>query len=103
MVDLEKDLSNFKLNIDKKDITIKEYIRLLTLGKKEYQKLLEENKKLKEALVRASKTVKKHIKRKYIIEQTDSEQRGQEQLAEINEEIIYEQPVEIKENKKRSG
>ena len=64
MVDLEKDLSNFKLNIDKKDITIKEYIRLLTLGKKEYQKLLEENKKLKEALVRASKNSEKTYKKK---------------------------------------
>ena len=46
-IDLEKDLSNVKLNIDGKDKTIKEYIRLLTLAKKEYRKLFEKSKKLK--------------------------------------------------------
>ena len=56
LIDLEKDLSNFKLNIDKKDKTIKEYIRLLTLEKKEYQKLFEENKR--------RKTMKKIYKKK---------------------------------------
>ena len=89
LIDLEKGLSNFKLNIDKKDKTIKEYIRLLTLEKKEYQKLFEENKRLKEFLERARKnSEKKYIKMKYIIEQTDSEQSEEEELPEENEEII---------------
>ena len=61
LIDLEKDLSIFKLNIDKNDKTIKEYIRLLTLAKKEYQKLFEENKRLKEALERARKNGEKNI------------------------------------------
>ena len=55
LIDLEKDLCNFKLNIDRKDKTIKEYIRLLTLAKKEYQKLFDENKRLKEALENSKK------------------------------------------------
>ena len=82
MVDLEKDLSNFKLNIDKKDRATKEYIRLLNIAKKEYQKLFEENKRLKEE----NKGLKKS--------------GG---VAKKPEEIIEEQPVEIKENKKKSG
>ena len=55
LLDLETDLSNFKLNIDKKDEAIKEYICLLTLAKKEYQKLFEKSKRLKEALGRVKK------------------------------------------------
>ena len=61
LTDLENDLSNFKLNIDKKGKTIKEYIRLLTLAKEEYQKLFEENKSLKEPLERARKKSEKNI------------------------------------------
>ena len=61
LTDLENDLSNFKLNIDKKGKTIKEYIRLLTLAKEEYQKLFAENKRLKEPLERARKKSEKNI------------------------------------------
>ena len=61
LTDLENDLSNFKLNIDKKGKTIKGYIRLLTLAKEEYQKLFEENKRLKEPLERARKSGEKNI------------------------------------------
>ena len=36
--ELEKDLSNFQITIQKKDKTIQEYIRLLKLTKLEHQK-----------------------------------------------------------------
>ena len=36
LTDLEKDLSNFKLDNDKKDRKLKEYIRLLGLAKNKY-------------------------------------------------------------------
>ena len=55
LLELDKDLSNFKLNIDKKDKTIKEYIRLLALANKKYQKLFEENKQLKHQLLKTRK------------------------------------------------
>ena len=48
LIELEKDLNNFKLNIDQKDKKIKEYIRLLELGKKEHQKVIHENNQLKQ-------------------------------------------------------
>lgn len=38
LLNLEKDQSNLKLTIDKKDKTIQEYIRFLKLIKIEYQK-----------------------------------------------------------------
>ena len=48
LIELEKDLNNFKLNIDQKDKKIKEYIRLLELGKKEHQKVIHESNELKQ-------------------------------------------------------
>ena len=36
LTDLEKDLSNFKLDNDKKDRKCKEYIRLLELARNKY-------------------------------------------------------------------
>ena len=45
--DLEKDLSNFKLDNDNKDRKIKEYVRLLQLARNEYQKVVQENNLLK--------------------------------------------------------
>ena len=48
LVELEKDLANFQLTVQKKDKTIQEYIQLLKLTKQEYQKLFQENKLLKE-------------------------------------------------------
>ena len=47
LIDLEKDLSNFKLNIDGRDKTIKEYIRFLTLAKKSIRNYLRETKGLR--------------------------------------------------------
>ena len=40
LIDLEKDFSSFKLNIDKKDKIIKEYFRLLILAKKRISKIV---------------------------------------------------------------
>ena len=68
LIDLEKDLFHFKLSIDKKDKTIKEYIHLLTLAKKEYQKLFEENKRLKEALLKTKKKYREG--KKYIYKES---------------------------------
>ena len=51
LIELENDLSNFKLNIDQKDKKIKEYIRLLELAKKEYQKVTHENNQLKQQIL----------------------------------------------------
>ena len=50
LVELEKDLSNFQITIQKKDKTIQEYVRLLKLTKQEYQKLFQENEILKDKL-----------------------------------------------------
>ena len=47
LTDLEKDLSNFKLDNDKKYRKLKEYIRLLELAINEYQELVQENNLLK--------------------------------------------------------
>ena len=47
LTDLEKDLSNFKLDNDDKDRKRKEYIRLLELARNEYQKVVQENNLLK--------------------------------------------------------
>ena len=71
LLEIEKDLTNFKLSIDKKDKTIKEYICLLKIAKKEYQKLYQKNRHLKQRLLQARKNYQKdkQIKRKYIVEQ----------------------------------
>ena len=61
LLDLGKDLLNFRLTIDKRDKTIQEYVRLLKLTKIEYQKLFNENKILKEKL---EKTERKKNKSK---------------------------------------
>ena len=50
LVELEKDLANFQLTVQKKDKTIQEYVRLLKLTKQEYQKLFQESKLLKERI-----------------------------------------------------
>ena len=44
LVELEKDLANFQLTVQKKDKTIQEYIRLLKLTKAEYQNCLKKIK-----------------------------------------------------------
>ena len=49
--DLEKDLSNFKLDNDNKDRKIKEYVRLLQLARNEYQKVVQENNLLKRQIL----------------------------------------------------
>ena len=61
LVELEKDLSNFQITIQKKDKTIQEYVRLLKLTKQEYQKLFQENEILKDKLnlIRKDKNYKK--------------------------------------------
>ena len=41
--DLEKDLGNFKLDIDNKDRKIKEYLGLLELARNKYRKVALEN------------------------------------------------------------
>ena len=50
LVELEKNLSNFQITIEKKDKTIQEHVRLLKLTKQKYQKLFQENKIIKEKL-----------------------------------------------------
>ena len=107
LIDLEEDLSNFKLNNDRKNKTIKEYIRLLILAKKEYQKLSEENKRLKETSERNkrqtknSREEKKYKRRQYVIEETDSEQSGEKELLSEVEEITEDIPAEITEKRKK--
>ena len=76
LTDLEKDLGNFKLDNDKKDRKLKEYIRLLELARNEYRKVVQENNLLKSQILglRQSRPKQKNqIKRKYIVENTDSE------------------------------
>ena len=50
LVDVEKDLANFQLTVQKIDKIIQEHVRLLKLTKQEYEKLFQENKLLKERL-----------------------------------------------------
>ena len=50
LIKLKKDFGNFQLSIQKKDITIQEYVRILKLTKQEYQKFFQENKLLKEKI-----------------------------------------------------
>ena len=47
LTDLEKDLSNFKLDNDNKNRKLKEYIRLLELARNECRKVMQENNSLK--------------------------------------------------------
>ena len=51
LTDLEKDLSNFKLDNGKKDRKLKEYIRLLVLARNEHQKVVQENNLLKRQIL----------------------------------------------------
>ena len=57
LLEIENDLTNLKLSIDKKDKTIKEYIRLLELAKREYQKVNLENQHLRHQLLIAKKVI----------------------------------------------
>ena len=51
LTDLEKDLSNFKLDDDNKDRKLKEYIRLLELARNEYRKVVQESNLLKRQIL----------------------------------------------------
>ena len=51
LTDLEKDLSNFKLDDDNKDRKLKEYIRLLGLARNEYRKVVQESNLLKRQIL----------------------------------------------------
>ena len=76
LTELEKDLDNFKLENDNKDWKLKEYIRLLELARNEYQKVVQENNPLKRQILglrQSRPKQKKQIKRKYIVENSDSE------------------------------
>ena len=72
-------MSNFKLDKDNKDRKLKEQIRLLELARNKYRKVVQENNLLKHQILglRQSrpkqKKKKKNIKRKYIVENSDSE------------------------------
>ena len=55
---------------------LKEYIRLLELARNEYQKVVQENNPLKRQILglrQSRPKQKKQIKRKYIVENSDSE------------------------------
>ena len=70
LTDLEKDLSNFKLDNDKKDRKLKEYIRLSELARNEYRKVVQENNLLNHQILgfrQSRPKQKKQIKRKYIV------------------------------------
>ena len=67
LLNLEKNLSNFQLIIDKRDRTIQEYIKLIIkLTKIEYQTLFNKNKTLKEKLEKTEKRKKIRAKKKII-------------------------------------
>ena len=51
LTDLEKDLSNFKLDNDNKNRKLKEYIRLVELARNEYRKVVQENNLLKRQIL----------------------------------------------------
>ena len=106
LIDLQKDLSNFKLDNDKKDRKLKEYIRLLELARNEYRKVVQENNSLKRQILgfrqsrpkRKKKKKKKQIKRKYIVRNSDSETDSPyESDYQENEEKEEDQYLEIKE------
>ena len=67
LLELEKDLSNLwkkKYRWKKKDKTIQQNPKLLTLTKIEYQKIFEENKKLKDKLEITERNNEKHQNKK---------------------------------------
>ena len=66
LTDLEKDLSNFKLDNDNKDRKLKEYIRLLEFARNEYRKVVQENNLLKRQILglRQSRPEQKKKKKK---------------------------------------
>ena len=67
LLNLEKNLSNFQLIIDKRDRTIQGYIKLIIkLTKIEYQTLFNKNKTLKEKLEKTEKRKKIRAKKKII-------------------------------------
>ena len=103
LVDLEKDLGDFKFENDNKDRKIKEYIRLLELARNEYQKVVQENNLLKCQILGLRQTrpkQKNQIKRKYIVENSDSETDSPyESDYQENEEKEEDQYPEIKEKK----
>ena len=107
LTDLEKDLSNFKLDNDKKARKLKEYIRLLELARNEYRKVVQEDNLLKRQILgfRQSrpKQKKKQIKRKYIVENSDSETDSPyESDYQENEEKEEDQYPDIKEKKSKN-
>ena len=82
LIDLEKDLSNFKLDILNSIIRIKkikeylEIFRRLELARNEYRKVVQENNLLKREILgpkQQQQSRAKQIKRKYIVESSDSE------------------------------
>ena len=103
LTDLEKDLSNFKLDNDNKDRKRKEYIRLLELARNEYRKVVQENNLLKCQILglrQSRPKQKKKIKRKYIVENSDSETDSPyESDYKEHEEKEEDQYPEIKEKK----
>ena len=64
LTDLEKVLSNFKLDNDNKDRKFKEYIRLLELARNEYRKVVQENNLLKLQVLRRRQSRPKQKKKK---------------------------------------
>ena len=73
LLELEKDLSNFQLSVEKKDKTIQQYARLLKLTKIKYQKIYEENKKLREKI--KIKKKKESISKKQIVSLTPKKEK----------------------------
>ena len=68
LTDLEKDLSNFKLDNDNKDRKLKDYIRLLELARNEHRKVVQENNLLKRQILglRQSRPKQKKLDKKKV-------------------------------------
>ena len=64
MIELDKDLSNVKLNIEKKDSVTEQYIKMLKLTKVEDQKVYLENENLKVKIVYIKKNSREETERK---------------------------------------
>ena len=96
-------MSNFKLDNDNKDRKIKEYVGLLELARNKYRKVVLENNLLKcqiLGLQQSQPKQKKQIKRKYIVENSDSETDSlYESDYQENEEKEEDEYLEIKEKK----
>ena len=101
LLDLEKDLSNFQLTINKKDKTIGEYIRLLKLRKFECQKSFNLNKIIKNTRKnRKRKKIrakKENIKKKKTNIETESEELEPEQSEQGPKPTIYRKIKKIKQ------